>query len=231
MVVFSRWKVAAGIVCLLLAPVGQFVQFLVSPMRQADTPAAQVAAAAAHLRAMRLALILDLPILLILPAVLYVGFVAGAGRSRLAATGTAVTFTTALSAGYLLAQDVVVYEAALQPDRPGSVALVAAYEGNGVVSALVMAYLFGHLVGFVLLGVAVVRSRAVPVWAGIALCLWPVAEMAGEASGSVVVAAGGFALLGIGFGACAGALLRASRSSLVPRQVSGPVSAATQAVA
>jgi hypothetical protein len=57
------------------------------------------------------------------------------------------------------------------------------------------------------------------------------------------VAAGGFALLGIGFGecavallgigfgACAVALLRAGRSSEVPRQVSGQVSAATQAIA
>jgi hypothetical protein len=231
MVVVSRWRVAAGVVCLLLGPVGQLVQFLVSPVRQADAPAAQVAAAAGYLPAMRLALILDPPILLILPAVLYAGFVAGADRSRLAAAGTALTFTTALGAGYLLAQDVVVYEAALQPDRAASVGLVAAYEGNGVVSALVVAYLLGHLVGFVLLGVALVRCRAVPVWAGIALCLWPVAEMAGEASGLVVVAAGGFALLVMGFGACAVGLVRAGRSSEVPGQVSGPVGAATQAIA
>ena len=228
---FSRWRVAAGVVCLLLAPVGQLAQFLVSPMSQTDTPAGQVAAAAAHLPAMRLALVLDLPILLVLPAGLYVGFVAGAGRSRLAAAGTAVTFATALSAGYLLAQDVVVYEAARQPDRGASVGLVAAYEGNNVVSALVVAYLIGHLVGFVLLGVALVRSRTVPVWAAIALCVWPIAEMAGEASGAVVVAASGFTLLVIAFGTCAVALVRAGRSSEVPGQVSGPVGAATQAIA
>ena len=231
MVVLSRWRLAAGVVCLLSAPVGQLVQFLVSPMRQADTPEGQVAAAAAHLPAMRLALILDLPILLLLPAVLYAGFVAGAGRLRLAAAGTAVTFTTALGAGYLLAQDVVVYEAARHPDRGVAVGLVSAYEGNGVVSGLVLAYLVGHLVGFVLLGVALVRSRAVPVWTGVALCVWPVAEMVGEASGAVVVAAGGFALLVIGFGACAVALVRAGRASEVTGQVSGPVGGATHAIA
>ena len=228
--VLSRWRVAAGAGCLLLAPVGQLAQFLVSPVKQADAAPSQVAAAAAHLPPMRLALILDLPILLILPAVLYAGVVAGASRSRLAAAGTAMTFTTALGAGYLLAQDVVVYEAARQPDRGASVGLVAAYESNGVVSGLVVAYLVGHLVGFVLLGMALVRSRAVPVWAGIALCVWPIAEMGGEASGAVVVAASGFALLAIGFGACAVALVRAGRSTEVTGQVSRPVGAATPAI-
>src|SRR3954471_21098946 len=115
--VWSRWRVAAGLVCLVVAPVGQLAQFLVSPMKEADTAAAQVAAAAAHLPAMRLAMVLDLPILLVLPAGLYAGLVAGAGRSKLAAAGTALTFVTALGAGYLLAQDIVVYAAARQPDR------------------------------------------------------------------------------------------------------------------
>ncbi len=231
MVVLSRWRVAAGVVCLLLAPVGQLIQFLVSPMRQADAAASQVAAAAAHLPAMRLALVLDVPILLLLPAVLYVGFVAGAGRSKLAAAGMALTFTTALGAGYLLAQDVVAYAAARQPDRAAAAGLVAAFEGNGVVGGLVVAYLVGHLVGFVLIGIALVRSRAVPVWAGVALCAWPVAEMAGEASGVAVVAVGGFALLVIGFGACAVALVRMGRSPERAGRVSGPVGAATHAIA
>jgi hypothetical protein len=231
MVVLSRWRVAAGVVCLLLAPVGQLIQFLVSPMRQADAAASQVAAVAAHLPAMRLALVLDVPILLLLPAVLYVGFVASAGRSKLAAAGMALTFTTALGAGYLLAQDVVVYAAARQPDRATAAGLVAAFEGNGVVGGLVVAYLVGHLVGFVLIGIALVRSRAVPVWTGVALCVWPVAEMVGEASGITAVAVGGFALLVIGFGACAVALVRMGRSPEGAGRVSGPVGAVTYAIA
>jgi hypothetical protein len=167
MVVLSRWRVAAGVACLLVGPVGQLVQFLVSPMKEADSAPAQVAAAAAHLPAMRLALVLDLPILLLLPAVLFAGFVAGAGGSRLAAAGSAVTFATALGAGYLLAQDVVVYAAARQPDRGAAAGLVAGFEGNAVVGGLVVAYLLGHLVGFVLLGVALARSRAVPGGSGV----------------------------------------------------------------
>ena len=231
MVMLSRWRVAAGVACLVVAPVGQLVQFLVSPMKEADSAADQVAAAAAHLPAMRVALVLDLPILLLLPAVLYAGFVAGAGRSRLAAAGTAVTFTTALGAGYLLAQDVVVYAAARQPDRGAAAGLVAGFEGNAVVGGLVVAYLLGHLVGFVLLGVALARSRAVPVWAGVALCVWPVAEMVGEAGRVAVVAVGGFALLVIGFGACAAGLVRAGRSPDRAGRISGPAEVATHAIA
>jgi hypothetical protein len=55
--------------------------------------------------------------------------------------------------------------------------------------------------------------------------------MVGEASGAVVVAAGGFALLVIGFGACAVALVRASRASEVTGQVYGSVGGATHAIA
>src|SRR6266508_6529480 len=140
----SSWRRGAGVACLLLAPLGQLIQFLVSPIKQADSAAEQVSAAAAHADAMRLAVVLDLPILLILPAVLYAGLVAG--RSRLAAAGTALTFVTALGAGYLLAQDIVVQVAAGQADRAGAVALVKGYESSGVLTGLVVLYLVGHVV-------------------------------------------------------------------------------------
>jgi hypothetical protein len=216
------WRRGAGVACLLLAPLGQLIQFLVSPVKQADSAAEQVAAAAAHADAMRLAVVLDLPILLILPAVLYAGLVAG--RSRLAAAGTALTFVTALGAGYLLAQDVVVQVAAGQADRAGAVALVEGYESGGVVTGLVVLYLVGHVVGFILLGIALIRSRVVPVWAGVALCVWPLAEMGGEGSGVWIVAAVGFALLLAGFAACAVRLARAGTRAGLGR-VDEPVAA------
>ena len=71
-------------------------------------------------------------------------------------------------------------------------------------------FLIGHMVGFVLLGIALIRSHAVPAWAGISLVIFPVAELVGEASGIKVVAATGMALLVAGYGACAVALLRAA---------------------
>src|SRR5580692_10673870 len=209
----SRWRMAGAVTCLIAGPLGQLVQYLVSPMKEADSPSVQVAAAAAHPQSMHAALILDVLLLLLLPAVLYAGRVAGAARSRLAAAGTALAFVSMLGAGYLLAQDVVVSAAAAQPDPHAAAALVSAYENNAVVTGITAVYLAGHVVGFVMLGIALVRSKAVPPWAGIALCLWPVAEMLGEGAGVKALAAAGFALLAVAFGACAWALLRRQADS------------------
>jgi hypothetical protein len=204
----SKWTVT-GVVCLVGASVGALVQYLVSPIGAGDSASAQVAAAAAHLTRMRWAVVLDLPILLTIPALLYVGWLAGARTSRLTATGTGLTFAVALGAvGYLLALDPLLYAAALQPDRAAATGVVSDYLGNGVVTAVVVAYLAGHVVGFVLLAVALRRARVVPVWAASAMGLWPLVEMAGGAAGVRWLAAAGYGLLVVAFGACAAALLR-----------------------
>ncbi len=201
----AYWRRTAALICLIVAPLAQLAQYLVSPVRQGVSADAQVSSAAAHLGVMRLALVLDLPILLILPAILFAGMVA---RSRLGTAGAAVSFATALGAGYLLAQDVVIYAAARQP-RPSS-AVVSAFAGNGVVVFLVGLYLIGHVVGFALLGAALIRSRAVPVWAGAALCAWPILEMLGEGLDAKPVAVAGFLALLVGFAACAFTLVKPS---------------------
>jgi hypothetical protein len=204
----SRWQVAGGVTCLILGPLAQLIQYLVSPVGEGAKAAGQIAAATAHPAAMRASLVLDVAILLVVPGVLYAGHLAGGARSRLAAAGTALVFVTSLAAGYLLAQDVVISAAAAQPDHQSAAGLAAAFESSGVVTGIVVAYLAGHTVGFILLGIALARSRAVPAWAGIALAAWPFAEMGGEAAGAKPVAAAGFALLLAGFGACALALAR-----------------------
>jgi len=206
--VASRSRVIAGVLCLVVGSVFQFVQFLVSPMKEADSASSQVAAAVAHPAAMRLAVVLDLPMLLLIPATLFAGWVAGAGRSRLATVGTGILFTSFLGAGYLLAQDVVVYAAAQHSVGPVAAQIVSGFENNHALIVIVAIYLVGHVVGSVLLGIALARSGAVPAWAGLALCAWPFAEVAGEASGAAVLAAVGFALLAVAFGACAWALKR-----------------------
>ena len=209
----SRWQTAGAVVCLVAGPLGQLAQYLVSPVDEGASPSEQVSAAATHAPAMGAATVLDVLLLLLLPAVLYAGMVAGGTRSRLATAGTALSFASMLGAGYLLAQDVVVQAAAAQPDHTAAVGVVSAFENSGVVTGLTVAYLAGHVIGFVLLGIALIRSRAVPAWAGIALCLWPVAEMLGEGAGVRALAAAGFALLALAFGACAWALLRRQADS------------------
>jgi hypothetical protein len=186
------------------------VQVLVSPVHQNGSAADQVASVAAHLDRMRLAMALDLPLLLLIPAILFIGVVAGAESSKLARTGTALTFAVFLGAGYLLAGDVVLYVAAQQR---GGAAFVERWLGNGVVNGVVLAYLLGHVAGFLLLGIALFRNRAVPRPAALSLCLWPFVEMGGTAAGLSLVAAAGDALLVVGCAACFGVLLRAARTT------------------
>lgn len=203
-----RWTTTAGVVCLVAGPVGQLAQFLVTPIGEADSAAVQVSQAADQLARLRWAVLLDLLILLIAPAVLYVGSLAGGRSSRLAASGAGLIFLTWLSAGYLLGSDVLLYVAARSSDRAAAVALVDGYLSHPVVVGVVAAYLIGHAVGFVLLGIALARVGAVPRWSALAVAVWPFLAMAGEASGSRWLAAAGFALLAAGFGACAISLVR-----------------------
>jgi hypothetical protein len=213
----TKSRASAGVVCLMGGSVCQLVQFLVSPMKEGNNAGAQVTAALAHPTAMAWAQVLDLPLLLILPAVLFAGGLAGLGRTRLATAGTVISFVSVLGAGYLLAQDVVVAAAARNADHSVATSLVKAFENSTTVDIVVVIYLLGHLIGFVMLGIALIRSGQVPAWAGAAMCLWPIGEMAGEASGVAAVAAVGFALLVVAFGACSVALTRSTSSAAQPQ--------------
>jgi len=191
-------------------PVGQFVQYLVSPIDEGGSAYAQVAQAAAHLARMRWAIPLDLFILLIAPAALYAGSLAGARVSKLAAAGAGLVFASWLGAGYLLGTDILLYLAATAPDQTAAAALVDGYLSYPLVQGVVLAYLMGHVVGFLLLGVALWRVPAVPRWTASAVAVWPFLEVAGEAGGVRVLAAAGLAMLAVGFGACAIAVARQS---------------------
>jgi hypothetical protein len=206
----------AGALCLIGGSVFQLVQFLVSPMKEADNAGKQVSAALAHQTAMSWAQVLDVPLLLLIPAVLFAGAIAGFGRTRLATAGTVIAFVSVLGAGYLLAQDVVVAAASHAADPSVATKFVKAFEHGTAVNIVLVIYLVGHLVGFILLGIALMRSGRVPAWAGVAMCLWPVGELLGEASGVAAVAAIGFALLVVAFGACARALTTATAVAPAP---------------
>ena len=55
-------------------------------------------------------------LLLVVPAVLFVGAVAGARQSRIAAVGAGLAFIGTLAAVFVLANDILLYEAAQSND-------------------------------------------------------------------------------------------------------------------
>jgi hypothetical protein len=219
-------RAAGGAVALVVSGLGQLAQFAVAPAHISGGSAAdQVSAVAGLGSRMQLGLWLDLLILAIIPAVLSLGELAGSHRSRLAATGTAVAFVGVLGVGYLLANDVLIYAASQAKEQAGAVEVVSAYESAGVMVVVTVLGVLGSTIGLILLGVALIRARTVPVWAGASVAAAPVLSVVGEASGVLTIAVGAYALQLVAFTACAVALLRGGRTGNVVQPVVAPVAA------
>lgn len=138
---------------------------------------------------------LDLPVLLLIPAVLIAGRVIGSPHRPLATVATATAFIGSLVNVFSVAADVVYIAAA----RTGGAATAEAYFSHPIVMAGIFGGLLLQTVGFVLLGVAALRARTLAVWGGAALIAAPFVQFAGGAVGSPVLAALGWALLGVGY--------------------------------
>jgi uncharacterized membrane protein YciS (DUF1049 family) len=87
--------------------------------------------------------------------------------------------------------------------------LVTAVGEHPVSVLLITVYLVGHVLGLVLLGIALLRSQVGPRWLAITLIVAaPLDIVLGAASGSAALVAAGFVPLSIGFAAASVALLR-----------------------
>jgi hypothetical protein len=205
------------VACLVIGPAALLGQALVTPVSAGGDAAAQVADAASDLSAMRWALLLDAPLLLLVPAVLFAGAVAGARRSRAAAVGAGCAFMGTLAAAFLLANDILLYEAAASND-PGAIGLVDDYQHNELFATMLMLYIAGQAIGCVLLAIALWRRRAVSRWAAVAVGAFPIIGLA--------FAPGGAALAVAGFGACALRQLRRTAVEPSPTDTSAPLTPA-----
>ncbi len=210
----SKRYTVAGVVCLVGGSLAVLVQWLLTPVDATLSTPALLRTVAEHHTAMGWALLLDVPILLVIPAVLFAGRLAGTGSSRLADVATALCFVPMLGSVVLLAFDALVFEASTQADRPAAASLVKAFQDNAFVGGLTVVYLVTHLVAFPLLAVALRRAHAVPLWAAIALGVWPALEMGGYAAGLKIVATLGYACLVVGYAACAARLVELNRGSV-----------------
>jgi hypothetical protein len=226
LVISSKARAITGAAALVLSAFGELAQYAIAPAHISGGSAAeQVSAIAGQGGRMQLALWLDLLILALIPAVLFLGELAGARRPRLAATGTAIAFIGALGAGYLFAADVLVYLASQAQDSAGALEVLSAYESFGVVVVATVLGVLGTTVGLILLGIALVRARSVPVWAGVAVAAAPVLSIVGEASGVDAIAIVAYALQLAAFTVCAYALVRGDRTQVVDRPMVTQVAA------
>jgi hypothetical protein len=88
---------------------------------------------------------------------------------------------------------------------------IDAYNNSGVVEVATVVFLIGHVLGLILLAIALWRARSIPRWAAICLAVYPVLEIAGGDSDLRGAGVAAYVLLIAAFGACANALVRRGR--------------------
>jgi hypothetical protein len=162
-----------------------------------DAPAAQqLRDYAAHAGAAKASNVALLALLLLVPAMLATARLARRGAPKLAFAGGALA-----SLGWLAGliafggQQIALYQGAKLADRAGAAALIDGVSKDPVFGTLIGVFVLGHIVGMIILGVALWRSRAVPVWAAGLFVAYPILHFVGHAVSPAVDYAGGAALL------------------------------------
>ncbi|GAA1877771.1 hypothetical protein [Asanoa iriomotensis] len=199
-----------GAAVLVLAPLGLVAGTLTEPHFDQDAPAteqlAEVAGTAVPAAAART--LVALLILLMPLAVLFAARLARRGAPRLAAIGGALSFL-AWSAGIasIGSVEAAYWHGSRLEDRATVAALLDAVSADGVYSTMLLMFVLGHLLGMLLLGIALWRSRAVPVWVGILFGLSPFLHAVAMGMGPAVDAVA-YGLLLVATTGCAVVLAR-----------------------
>jgi hypothetical protein len=196
-----------GAAALVIGPLSLVAGALFQVVSDDDSVSASLAKIAAHPSGERAAVVCDLLTAFMVPAVLYLMRLAGPRAPRLTLIGGAVTFAAFL--GGLIsvgASDLLYDHAAQSPDRASAVSLVHAVTGDAAFTIPAFLFIVGHMLGLLLLGIALWRSRAVPRWAAALVGVASLAQVPVHDSG--VGSAAAYGLLLIGMAACAVTLLR-----------------------
>jgi hypothetical protein len=200
----SRRFVAA---ILVIGPLGLVGSSLFQVASDDDSVSASLAKIAAHPSGERGVIIFNLLATVTLPAILYLMRLAGPRAPRLALAGGAVSFASWMAGLYAVgASDLLYYHAAQSPDRVSAVSLVHALTSDGAFVVPEILFVVGHMLGMLLLGIALWHSGAVPRWAAALIGLAPIAQV--PVHDSAVGSAFAYGLLLIGTAACAVTLLR-----------------------
>lgn len=164
----SRWLAAA---LLPFGPAAVAVLRYVLPYDTVDTGAEVVRKVAADPGAQSLAIWLGLVgILTLVPAVFWVGRLTRRGAPWLTAAALFLLAPGYIALGLLVAQDAMLWQGVRDGVDPAL--LAGAYDaGHPALAASTGVFVAGHVLGTVLLGVAMWRSGAVPRWAAVVVAL------------------------------------------------------------
>jgi hypothetical protein len=199
-----------GAVALVIGPLAVVAGSLFEVSGDDDSVATSLSKIARHQGEQRVLVVVDLIAAFMLPAMIYLMRLSRRGAPRLAIVGGAVAFVGWLGGLISLGgSDVLLYRAARLPDRSVAIGLVKSVVGDPGFVVPEAAFIIGHLVGMLLLGIALWRSRVVPAWVAGLVGIGPIVHLVvHDLSGAVNAAA--YGLVAVGMIASAVTLLRTS---------------------
>jgi hypothetical protein len=194
----------------LLMPIGPLavgVLRLLLPGYNADTPAAQVASAAAHPgRESAVLWLAYVAALTLVPGVLALTRLIRAASPRLTTWAVALVVPAYLSIGGLTYSNQVLWSGPHGRVAPAASAIVLDTV-HPTVNISIGVFIVGHVVGTVLLGIALLRSGRVPAWAGWSLTVSQPLHFASVILGSPQMDMVGWSLTAVAMAMAARALL------------------------
>lgn len=166
------WRTLAAVL-IPIGPLGVMLTRGLMPYWTNDTPEAMVAGIVAdpgRAEASAWAFFLTFPALLF--GALGVGYVARRGAPVLATVGAGLTFVAFVMAGSLGSTDLLVHVMGREGhDQATIIDVVNQLSAHPINGIGIGVFVIGHIIGMILLGIAVARARVVPVWAGVAIAV------------------------------------------------------------
>jgi hypothetical protein len=199
-----------GAVALVVGPLALVAGSLFEVAGDDTSVSASLTKIARHQGEQRVLIVVDLIAAFMLPAMVYLMRLSRRGAPRSAIVGGALAFAGWLGGLISLGgSDVLLYHAARLPDRSMAVSLVKSVVNDPGFVGPETVFIVAHLVGMLVLGFALWRSRVVPAWVAGLVGIGPIVHLAvHDLSGAIDAAA--YGLVAVGMIACAVTLLRTS---------------------
>jgi hypothetical protein len=211
----GRVRQLAGALALILAPWGFVISnacyaWIIRNGGTDETGAQALALAATGPDVLRLGIVAGMiGCLLIIPAVMTA--LGLARRSRLAFVGGSLMIAGYVCYfGVLLSNMIIIAMAEHGGPLADYAAVVDASQADRWTTWVFPIFIVGNLLGTVLFGIGLLRSRTVPIWATILIMLWPALHISGLIIGGEVLEVIGAVLQATGFAAVAAMVLRRS---------------------
>lgn len=185
---------------------------LVIPYSETDSVSSAIAQVAADAGRERWVLVLGAAgVLLLIPGYQALGQLTRAAAPRLTGIGLGLSYVGYLALGMVLLGDQLLLSASGMTSEPAAVDLAERVQSSPFVVAVTVAFVIGHVVGTVLLGVAFLRARSIPKWAGVLVTIaQPLHFVAAIILGNHVLDFLCWAVMAVGFAVAGAALIRRS---------------------